>query len=96
MPYHVSEAVRGATTKCRHAFSCLEDGTCGGRAMCQEQDIDGTNVLFLAADAPTPAATCPYRIVFGGAQVCTCPTHYALALQGRRGRSGCSAPGAGT
>lgn len=85
MGNHVSEAVRQATTKCAHKFSCLSTGKCGDRAMCQVSYDNGKDVLFLAENAdnapPPSTGDCPYRISYFSGQVCRCPMHYELVMK---------------
>ena len=76
----VSEEVLRETSKCPHEFSCLDDGQCGDHPLCEVEDANGKNVLFLTTKRP---AVCPYRLHFGYSQICRCPTHFALHEQRR-------------
>ncbi len=69
-----------AATGCRHGASCLKTGRCGPAALCAVTEADGINVLYLHDAGPL---SCPYRVAFGGKQVCTCPVHYELYGQRR-------------
>jgi hypothetical protein len=64
-----------AAVGCRHGTSCLKTGKCGPVELCPVMDADGDNILYLHDAKPL---SCPYRIAFGGKQVCTCPVHYEL------------------
>jgi len=75
MPVKVSDDVLEMTTKCPHTFSCLTPSQCGKHKMCEVEDINGTNVIFLK---DTQEAVCPYRLRYASSQICTCPTHYAI------------------
>ena len=71
----IPEDVIQETTVCQHDFSCLSTDKCGERGRCEVEYADGKNVLFLVSKKHLD---CPYRIPFGEAQACLCPTHYAL------------------
>jgi hypothetical protein len=75
MPVKVPDDILKMTTKCPHAFSCLTPGQCGEHKMCEVEDINGMNVMFLK---DTKEAVCPYRARYASSQLCTCPTHYAI------------------
>jgi hypothetical protein len=75
MPVKVPDDVLKMTTKCPHAFSCLTQGQSGEHKMCEAEDINGTNVIFLK---DKQEAVCPYRLSYASSQICTCPTHYAI------------------
>ena len=75
MNVEVSDKVRDETTKCPHDFVCLSTDQCGDRELCDVDYADGKNVLFLSSEHHH---FCPYRITFGGREVCTCSTHYAI------------------
>lgn len=71
----VSDEVKTQTTKCEHNYSCLETGLRNDFPLCKVEQRDGTNVLFLET---TERTICPYRLDFGGKQLCTCPVHYHI------------------
>ena len=77
MRLDVPDEVRQETTRCLHSLSCLATGKCGNRDRCSVLYIDGRNTLVLASTEPAP---CPYRASAGSAQLCTCPTHYAICV----------------
>ena len=74
----VPKEILDRTTKCPHAFSCLDSGKCGEREMCIVDQADGEDVLLLKSKE---AASCTYRIPFGVGQLCTCPTHFYINSQ---------------
>jgi hypothetical protein len=74
MSIAISKEILDRTTKCPHAFSCLDSGKCGERERC-EVSFAGGNVLFLKWKE---AANCPYRLSFGNGQICTCPAHFSI------------------
>jgi hypothetical protein len=78
MSFTVSEETIKETTKCEHDFSCLESGQCGDEQICDFSRPDGTGVLFLKTK---DHLSCPYRVHFGGCQLCKCPTHFAIAME---------------
>ena len=61
------------TTKCNSHFKCL-DGT-SGHPRCTVDHRSEENRIVVSTAA---AATCPYRMRFGGGYACDCPTHAAL------------------
>lgn len=71
----VSKEILDRTTKCLHAFSCLDSGKCGEREMCKVTSDGGENVLFLTSKE---VMACPYQLPFGNGQLCICPTHFAI------------------
>jgi hypothetical protein len=73
--YTVPRRVIAAAVRCRHDRACQRSGRCGPGELCPVSDADGDNILFLGGTEPAP---CPYRLAFGGKQVCTCPVHYDL------------------
>ena len=75
MSFEVADEVRAETTKCPNDFACLAAGQCGDHELCDVGSADGKNVLFLM---PEQRRFCPYSLNFGGAELCTCPTHYAI------------------
>lgn len=75
MSVKVPDDVLKMTTKCPHKFSCLTPSQSGEHKMCEVEDINGKNVMFLK---DTQYAFCPYRVWYGSSQLCTCPTHYAI------------------
>lgn len=75
MPVKVSDDVLKMTTKCPHAFSCLTLGQGSEHKLCEVEDINGTNVIFLK---DTQETICPYRLRYASSPICTCPTHYAI------------------
>ena len=75
MKHEVSQRVKDETTQCRHGFSCLTTGECGGRPLCEVADADGHCILTLKA---RDYHRCPYRVRFGYAHLCRCPTHFEL------------------
>ena len=75
MPFRVPDDVLKMTTKCPHSFSCLTQDQSGEHKMCEVEDINGTNVIFLK---DTQGVVCPYRVSYAKGQICTCPTHYAI------------------
>jgi hypothetical protein len=75
MSISLHKEILDRTTKCPHAFSCLDSGKCGEREMCEVNFAGGENVLFLKWKE---ASSCPYRMSFGYGQICTCPTHFAI------------------
>ncbi len=85
MSFIVPEEIKKATTKCKHNFSCLEAGECEKKPLCSVE-LDVADVLFLNAKEHV---NCPYRVFYGGRQLCVCPTHLAIAkktLQKDRGK----------
>ena len=78
MNFEVPDEVRAETTKCPNDFACLSTGQCSDRELCDVDYADGKNVLFLSSEQPL---FCPYRMTFGGREVCTCPTHFAIHQQ---------------
>ena len=75
MPLNVPEDILKATTKCHHAFSCLDSGQCGKHKLCEVDQAPTKNILFLKSKEH---AECPYRLSFGYHQMCTCPTHFII------------------
>jgi len=73
--FNISDQVLQETTRCPNNFSCLFSGQCGDPDECKVQMANGKNVLFLKSKK---ALACPYRLPFGKAQICTCPTHFAI------------------
>jgi hypothetical protein len=60
-------------SKCRFGCRCLiKDAR---QPLCSVKRAIGENHMFVNSEAEI---TCPYRIVFGDAEICSCPTHYAL------------------
>ena len=66
------------TTKCKHDFSCLQTGQCGGKPMCNVATAHAEDVLCVRyADWPQ----CSYHLDFGGASFCVCPVRCAIHQQ---------------
>ena len=76
MNFEVSDKVRAETTACPNDFACLSTGQCGDRELCGVAYSDGKNVLFLSSEQ---RLFCPFRINFGGREICRCPTHFAIS-----------------
>jgi hypothetical protein len=74
MKFDVGETAKHAAN-CRHGLSCLETGTCGDRALCDVRYANGRPFLILKT---TEHADCPYRVPFGGGQVCSCPVRFDI------------------
>jgi len=62
-------------TNCENVFSCLTEGKCGDRDMCDVNYANGEHVLFLHNREQT---ICKYRSAYGYSQICTCPTRFAI------------------
>lgn len=75
MSVHIAESVREETKKCPRNFSCLATGKCEDGPMCEVDNANGKNVLFLTSKE---VLFCPYQMPFGDELICTCPTHYAI------------------
>ena len=75
MKHEVSQRVRDETTKCPHDFACLTTGKCGDRPLCEVKSEHGHCLLTIKARA---GLGCPYRVPFGYAQFCRCPTRFEL------------------
>jgi hypothetical protein len=71
----VPEDVLKMTTKCPHAFSCLASDQCGKHKICEVEHIYGLNAMLLK---DTQHKYCPYRVMYGYSQLCSCPTHYSI------------------
>ena len=75
MIHSVPNDIKNRATKCKHNYSCLETGQCGDRPLCSVEQRDGENVLILETNK---SKSCPYRLDFGGRQLCTCPVHFYI------------------
>jgi len=73
--FEVPEDILEKTKKCSYKVSCLETGCCGDHPMCEIERSKVEFVSFLKTKKPV---NCSYRIVFGGSQVCLCPTHFYI------------------
>lgn len=72
MSVQVPSEILDQTDKCWRDSTCLIEG----KSFCEVWYSSGAlNILFLR-DTPPPG--CPYRLHFGTAYVCRCPTHYCL------------------
>ena len=74
----VPAAVLKQTTKCSHAFSCLQTGLCGSGPMCNVERAHGDTVLCLSG---TDWPQCSYHLDFGGARFCVCPVRCVIHQQ---------------
>jgi hypothetical protein len=75
MSFTVSDQVLEKTIMCGHNFSCLKSGKCGDSPMCEVDEANGQNVLFLNTK---DSIVCLYRVLSEGVQICSCPTHFAI------------------
>ena len=68
------EQVVAATTECRANFSCLCDGSCGEKPMCEvDFSCSQTMAFVFGSDF-----NCAYHADFGDGHVCMCPVRVAL------------------
>ena len=81
MNIDVPDDVPAEKTECFNNFTCLSQGRCGDRDLCDVEYADGESILFLSSKQPL---ACPHRVVFAGRQICKCPTHFAI--HGQHGR----------
>ena len=56
--------------RCAHKHSCIESGKCGSRPMCKVKSSLNQQISFLDTKE---SASCDYRILFGGKELCMCP-----------------------
>ncbi len=68
--FKVPEKVVQQADRCAHNHGCLETGTCGDRPFCKVESSLNHQISFLKTKE---LATCNYRILFGGKQLCMCP-----------------------
>ena len=78
MEYRVPDEIMLEADKCPYDFSCLSSRKCGDRKMREVRWADGKNVLFLNTEK---RIDCPYRMMFGFGQICTCPVRFATHLK---------------
>jgi hypothetical protein len=72
MNREVSPTVLEKTDRCPRGMKCLKKGE---KPVCEvERLIDGAGA-FLKSDG---VDICPYKMSFGSAYVCNCPTRYEL------------------
>jgi len=71
----IPENVKRETTKCQHAFECLDTGYCGHEKRCEVEFAFGPEALGLKLRGPF---SCPYHESFGDVSLCTCPVRYFL------------------
>jgi hypothetical protein len=62
------------TTQCRFDFQCLE---CGEYPLCRPMLV----IDDVTAVRAREANHCPYKVLFGDGQYCTCPTRTILCLK---------------
>lgn len=77
----VPKKIRDKTTKCAHAFGCLDSGKCGECEMCRVNRTVGNKALLLHSEE---TSGCLYRVSFGFGQFCTCPTHLYIHSRQRK------------
>ncbi|HUN56228.1 MAG TPA: hypothetical protein VMU29_13840 [Smithella sp.] len=75
MQVKVPDDVLKVTKECPHKFSCLSSDQSDHRKTCEVKHILGADLMFLN---DSRQAHCPYRLMFGNGQICTCPVHYAV------------------
>ena len=72
MDREVSQAVLEKTEKCPRGLACLKNGE---KPRCKVERLINGAGAFLKSDG---VDLCPYKMSFGSAYVCNCPTRYEL------------------
>jgi len=72
MDREVSPAVLEKTDKCSRGMKCLKEDE---KPICKVDRLINGAGAFLK---PNGADLCPYKMSFGSAYVCNCPTRYEL------------------
>jgi hypothetical protein len=68
MTFEVDAETKKVTTKCEKLFCCLTDG---GMNLCRIKDCVDGNLHYVQCDE---LKYCSYKIPFGTARLCGCPT----------------------
>jgi len=85
MSVAMPDEVKRKTTKCSHAFSCLNTGFCGHAPHCKVLGAFDANMLYAEPANDKEVIACSYKMTCGSqGYICTCPVYYALYLQGIR------------
>ncbi len=68
MAFQIDEEILRQTTECQHNFKCLDTGDCPG---CEAESKIGDGHVFVKMNENQ---ICPYKMSFGPAYICSCPT----------------------
>ena len=74
MAYNISDEILEQSS-CQKQFSCLNEENYNQGTICEIQDADGLNVLFIKTNEWND---CKHRLSFGYSQICNCPARYAI------------------
>jgi hypothetical protein len=69
---------KSATKLCKNNCACLEKTKDNKFPRCQQQSLDGHNIIFLEKQQ---VQECPYGLKFGYASICRCPLRYAMVSE---------------